>query len=198
MYEGMAYGMTQLFKSIVTIGVELILALAMARISSETQFVIITTCWFLVVVLSSGSRMSFATILKGPTAERAKARACASLETHCKCMKNICVKVCTYQAPSAHNRSVVGCCRTYVSPGMFCLAIMGYWNPYSMLIQMVQWQPFEGHHLLRINFCVCHSDHRSSTRGPFDCLHNCLAFAVCRLFLKELLKSWSLFHFCMG
>lgn len=43
-YEGMAYGMTQLFKRIVSICIMSILALGMARFNFKNQTVTMTTC----------------------------------------------------------------------------------------------------------------------------------------------------------
>lgn len=60
-YEGVPYCETQLFKNIVPICIELILALVIARVNLEKLSIIITSCLFLVVVRNTTLKILMAT-----------------------------------------------------------------------------------------------------------------------------------------
>lgn len=69
-YESISFGMTKLFKNNVTICIELVLSVRIARVNWENLLVMIMTWWFPFVILDRGFAISMATNARDPAAEK--------------------------------------------------------------------------------------------------------------------------------
>lgn len=112
-YKGIPHGMTQLFKNIVAICVELILAIKIARVSFEKLSFIIMICWFPVVVFRNGPKVSIHTNSRVLQPGRAEPFACSSLEIHSERMSDILVKYWIHYSPCGAYEIDFACCSTY-------------------------------------------------------------------------------------
>lgn len=95
--DGIPYGITQMFKNNFATCHELIWAVGITRVRFENLFVIITICWFPVVLSESGPKISRATSSRRPAAGKSWGfRLCVNLDPFGAHEQNSCTSIYTF------------------------------------------------------------------------------------------------------